>query len=100
MLFRSFETDTPERVLDKIIKNNPNINSKELLYTFGLSIACKSVGVRNIRCKVESLNSKRSWLRVKKDLKNLNKNKLTDHQDWTKQIIKAINEFNPLKLST
>lgn len=97
----SLESD-PVQSMKRILKNEPEIKPKELVYLVGLGELCrKGEGVRDFRDVIERQCSSRTWGRTSKDLK-----RLSDMQDlkschgWLGQIENGIEEFKPFKMGS
>lgn len=88
----------PQRLYALIKQNSPGISNKDAIYLVGLDLLTKDNGVRELKTLVEKHNSKRAWLRTKKDFQRLNNLKPDDQGiGFIKVIEQALIKFEPYR---
>src|SRR3989344_3620700 len=93
-----FDTHTsPHQILQDILASEPKIKPKQAIYLTGLkTLAQDEAGIRKLRQALSPKSSDRTWMRLAKGLRTLNRSP-TQYHDWVKQIITQIDEFKPYK---
>ena len=92
-----FSTDSsPQKVLQKIIRQNSQIKPKEAIYLWGLYGLCRDEGgIRNLRKILSPNTSERSWYRVGADIKKLNDLDVQNLHGWIKQVENSLKNNKP-----
>lgn len=92
-----FDMDSnPTKTFDAIFKNNPKISPKEALYLIGLRVMSKE-GIRSTRAVIERYATSRTWYRIAKDLKFLDRVSGKTYHGWVQQIKDGLEKFEPYK---
>lgn len=78
-------------LIDKILKNNPEIKTSELLKLIGINTLAKEKGLSELRKIYEKKLNGKNWSRFSKDFEKLNK--ITEIQDcfgWFEEVDRAL----------
>ncbi|AKM84478.1 MAG: hypothetical protein VE98_C0001G0019 [candidate division Kazan bacterium GW2011_GWA1_50_15] len=87
----------PKQILNTILINHPKIKHKQAIFLTGLYLLAKdATGIRELRQMLNNRANPRTWTRIVKELKNLNKSP-AQYDGWVKQVIAQIDEFQPYK---
>ncbi len=100
-LFLFSLANTPKQILKNLIRAYPDMKPKESIYLVGLDMLAKSDdGIRELRGYIERMGSGRTWQRISKDMKKINKaqNPLHCH-GWIKQAEKQIRAYKPIRIN-
>lgn len=93
--------NNPKKLLKKLIRINPKLKAKEIIYLVGLQALCRDDGgIRELRSILEKRITQHSWYRIVNGIKLLNH--IVDKKflcGWVKQIDSAIYNFEPFKAS-
>ncbi len=69
-LFLFDMNNNPQKILQRILLDNPKIKVKRAIYLIGLNLLCKDEeGTRGLRGTVKSYRQKTEWSRISEDLK-------------------------------
>jgi len=97
-LFIFTSDNKPKQILNTLLINYPRIKHKQAIFLTGLCLLAKDeTGIREMRQMLDNRANPRTWTRIVKELKTLNKSS-TQYDGWVKQIIAQIDEFKPFKL--
>ncbi|MFZ5954654.1 MAG: hypothetical protein ACOYT8_06185 [Candidatus Dependentiae bacterium] len=89
-----YKASTDKDLLGALITNNPYLNPKQLLATFGLTKALETIPLRELRTIFAQYNQ-RSWYRLLADAQKV---KLPAGHDSFAVLREALFEFKPVKL--
>ena len=96
--FLSIDTREPFKLLEMIIKHNPNIKNSKALKLLASIIVMQNAGARNFRNLINnSSKNNRFWYSLKKEIKLLNLPMDSRYNSIT-EVSKFIRRFKPLKL--
>lgn len=98
-LFLFSLSNNPKQILKGLMRNEPNIKSKEAVYLVGLGQLCKDEdGIRELRSELEKQATPRTWYRTANDIKKLSvAQSPTNCHSWINQIEAQIKDYKPLR---
>lgn len=95
--FLEFSTSEPFDFAENILKNNPTINLKTGLSYFGALTLINSTGTRRFRQLINERFSDRTWQRLKRNLKGINRLSIDKYKP-IQAMSDILSSFEPIKL--
>lgn len=96
MFLFDLESD-PQKILEKVFRNQPRTKPKEAIYLVGLRTLSRE-GIRATRSVIERHGTTRTWYRIAKDLPLLDEISDKVYHQWVKQITNTLNDFDVFRV--